>query len=616
MTLAKNMMLINRFRINNELSQGGMGTVYHAFDTNLQTPVAIKVNAFQSKQAAMQFEREALILAKLRHPSLPRVIQHFQENDNQFLVMDFIEGQDLWQIIRKQRRPLSNEQAITCIMQICDAVTYLHNQSPPIIHRDIKPQNIKITPDGHAVLVDFGIAKEQISGEKTMTGAQGVTPGFSPPEQYGGSGGTGSFSDIYSLGATLYALIAGQAPPDSIQLMMNKQKFAPVNIDPNINPKLSQTIGWAMELQTTQRPSTVQLWQQRLQQFHTPKDATSTPSNPLATLKTVKTPVKATQVSLVDEQGRKYIIEPQKRLLIGRLSSCDIQVNSPKVSRRHASVAMLGQSYYLYDEGSSNGTFINGQKVAQKGAEFRPGDVISIGRGSELRVEQTTVSTPSPAMSEAAQPTPAAVPLSTSPASDGPKNWDDTELGGIAGMTQMLTINIAKKVEGMSNIQIAALAIGLIGGMVLATLLGGNFIRVNFPSLWLLFPFYYIAGPLAYIFSQRKGTAALVHIPTHIFILAITLWPNIPYLAIILSGIIGGATMEGLFAITKLPDWVRYPGGVTLANAFSLLVLVLTQPQTNYRYGEVIGALLVGFFVYFISQTYKGVQKARTTLRS
>jgi serine/threonine protein kinase/photosystem II stability/assembly factor-like uncharacterized protein len=265
MPLPEDTFLENRYRIDGLLAHGGMGAIYRAFDTNLNTPVAIKENFFQTPQAINQFKREALILARLRHPALPRVTHHFSFEGQQYLVMDFVEGKNLWEIVKKQGYPLEENQAINYMVQVCEAVSYLHRQTPPIIHRDIKPQNIKITPDDRAILVDFGIAKESAPGSRTQTGAQGVTPGFSPPEQYSGMGTTPA-SDVYSLGSTLYAVLTGKKPPDSVSLMVGGAKFrTPDEINVKLSHEVSQAIVDAMQVKPDDRPKSVAAWQKELE---------------------------------------------------------------------------------------------------------------------------------------------------------------------------------------------------------------------------------------------------------------------------------------------------------------------------------------------------------------
>jgi formylglycine-generating enzyme required for sulfatase activity len=209
-------ILHNRYRIVKLLGQGGFGTMYRAWDMTLGRPCALKQNLDAAPEIQRQFLREAKILANLNHPNLPRVIDYFIEGPGQYLVMDFIEGRDLQEMLEERGAPLAEDQVLPWIRQICDALTYLHTQKPPIIHRDVKPANIRITPAGSAVLVDFGIAKAYEAGSKTTRGAQAVSPGFSPYEQYG-KGATDARTDVYALGATLYTLLTGTEPPESVQ---------------------------------------------------------------------------------------------------------------------------------------------------------------------------------------------------------------------------------------------------------------------------------------------------------------------------------------------------------------------------------------------------------------
>ncbi len=224
-SLEKRTILENRYRIRRLLSQGGMGAVYLAVDTRFKTPVAIKENFVQTgpgldrEASKRQFEAEATVLNGLHHPNLPRVTDLFIAGERQYLVMDFIEGPDLWAKIESQGQPLAEREALEIIIQVCQALIYLHQQEPPVLHRDIKPQNIKVTPEGRVVLVDFGLAKVGGPDVKTHLGARGWTDGFSPPEQYMGSQRTTPASDIYALGATLYALLTGvEKPPASTGL--------------------------------------------------------------------------------------------------------------------------------------------------------------------------------------------------------------------------------------------------------------------------------------------------------------------------------------------------------------------------------------------------------------
>jgi serine/threonine protein kinase len=222
MPLADGSILHDRYRIDGQLGKGGMGAVYLAFDMTLQIKVALKENLNVNPESERQFKREATLLATLRHPHLPRVTDHFILEGRQYLVMDYIEGEDLH--TRQAHQPATVEEVLRWGDSLCDALQYLHTREPSIIHRDIKPANIKLPPDGNVVLVDFGIAK--IYGGQTTTGARGLTPGFSPPEQYGGSR-TSAASDQYALAATLYSLLVGRPPADSIERIMKKQDLIP-----------------------------------------------------------------------------------------------------------------------------------------------------------------------------------------------------------------------------------------------------------------------------------------------------------------------------------------------------------------------------------------------------
>ncbi|HEY2962219.1 MAG TPA: protein kinase [Pyrinomonadaceae bacterium] len=211
-------ILQGRYRIVRQLGQGGMGAVYEAVDQRLDTTVALKETLFADERLRKQFEREARLLARLHHPALPRVSDHFAEGDGQFLVMQFIPGDDLSEMMTRKRGPFPADQVLTWADQLLDALDYLHTQEPQIVHRDIKPQNLKLTSRGQIILLDFGLAKGQagdISRVTTSASIFGYTPNYAPLEQIQGLG-TDSRSDLYSLGATLYHLMTGVKPPDAL----------------------------------------------------------------------------------------------------------------------------------------------------------------------------------------------------------------------------------------------------------------------------------------------------------------------------------------------------------------------------------------------------------------
>lgn len=245
--LSVNQVIHNRYRVERLVGQGGFGAVYQVWDMQLDVTCALKENFETSPAAQSQFIHEATILAGLQHPTLPRVIDSFSlPGQGQYMVMDFVEGEDLKSRLEKIGTFLPVSQVIPWILQIADALAYLHSQKPPVIHRDLKPENIIITPGGQAKLVDFGVAKIYDPVLKTTTGARAVTPGYSPPEQYG-HGTTDPRSDIYALGATLYTLLTNKEPVESVQRTLRVPLVSPRLINPLISPSLDSAILKAME---------------------------------------------------------------------------------------------------------------------------------------------------------------------------------------------------------------------------------------------------------------------------------------------------------------------------------------------------------------------------------
>lgn len=243
-------LLHKRYRIVEILGQGGMGAVYRAVDENLGVEVAVKENLYTSDEYVRQFRLEAVILANLRHPNLPRVTDSFViAGQGQYLVMDFIKGEDLRQRLEKSG-PISQEETILVGAAMCDALHYLHTSNPSVIHRDVKPGNVRITPDGHIYLVDFGLAKLVKGGQVTNTAARAITPGYSPPEQYG-TAGTDARTDVYSLGATLYAALTGFIPEDGLVRAMDNIELVPLR---RCNPKISRKLANAIEKAMAVRP--------------------------------------------------------------------------------------------------------------------------------------------------------------------------------------------------------------------------------------------------------------------------------------------------------------------------------------------------------------------------
>ncbi|NPV77251.1 MAG: protein kinase [Anaerolineae bacterium] len=270
MTLEIGSVLYNRYHIEEIIAKGGMGAIYRATDESLGVSVAIKENLYPSDDSSRQFRREATILASLRHPNLPRVTDHFVIPDQgQYLVMDFIDGEDLRTRLDREG-PLPEDEVIRIGVAICDALSHLHNRPTPIVHRDIKPGNIKISTSGQVYLVDFGLAKFSQTGVSTTSGAQALTPGYAPPEQYGQ--GTEPRSDIYSFGASLYAMLTNKLPEDGLARAMGNATLTPVSTyNPKVSQKLSQIIEKAMAVQPEDRYQTADDFKQALMELLPPE---------------------------------------------------------------------------------------------------------------------------------------------------------------------------------------------------------------------------------------------------------------------------------------------------------------------------------------------------------
>lgn len=221
--LAPNTLLQNRYLIVHLIGKGGMGEVYLAVDQRLGSAVALKRTFYAGdEQLGNAFEREARTLARLRHAVLPKVSDHFIENGNQFLVMEHISGDDLSKRLITTQKAFPLSWVLFWADQLLDALAYLHSHEPPIIHRDIKPQNLKLTDENNIVLLDFGLSKNSVTqstgASGTTTGGSsvvGYTPHYAPMEQIRGTG-TSPRSDIYSLSATLYQLLTNVVPPDAL----------------------------------------------------------------------------------------------------------------------------------------------------------------------------------------------------------------------------------------------------------------------------------------------------------------------------------------------------------------------------------------------------------------
>lgn len=272
-------ILRERYKIYQVVGRGGMGCVYQAEDLRLDGRLcAIKeiqpdlaADEETQRQTHEQFHREASVLARLDHPNLPKVSDFFSEAGRDFLLMDYVPGHNLKEIMDASRREglkLPEERVLEWADQLCNALAYLHRQNPLVLHRDIKPGNIKLTPGGLLKLVDFGLVKLLAPDEtRTVTVLQGRgTALYTPLEQYGGdTGHTDVRSDIYSLGATLYHLLTNEPPPEAKQRFLKPGSLRSVSsIRPGTGRRTARAIEWALALHPDERPSNITEFRQAL----------------------------------------------------------------------------------------------------------------------------------------------------------------------------------------------------------------------------------------------------------------------------------------------------------------------------------------------------------------
>ncbi len=268
-------LLHARYRIRERIGQGGAGSIYLADDTRLEGRLcALKEVEYDRalpedirEEARQQFLREATILARLDHPNLPKVSDFFSSGPRDYLVMDYVPGEDLRTIMLEARRNktfLPEEEVLRWARQIGNALAYLHGLQPAIVHRDIKPSNLKMTPSGLIKLVDFGLVKVMSPDEEmTITVIQGQgTALYTPLEQYGSDEThTDTRTDIYSYGATLYHLLTNEPPPDARKRFIQPASLvAPRDINPSISPRTEKAILWAMALHPDDRPASIEIF--------------------------------------------------------------------------------------------------------------------------------------------------------------------------------------------------------------------------------------------------------------------------------------------------------------------------------------------------------------------
>lgn len=267
-----------RYKVIRQLGKGGFGSVFLAQDTRLKCEVALKQTLHTGNLSVRAFEREAKLLANLRHPSLPYVLDYFAENGEYFFVMEYIKGDDLEVSLR--RHTFSFDEVCKIALQLFEALDYLHTQKTPIIHKDLKPANLKLTERGYLKVLDFGLSKGSagLMSTNPRTVMRGHTPAFAPPEQLTGST-TDERSDLYSAAATLYFLVGGVTPPNGQKRAVDKAFGKPdslglvSSINKDVPVEFARILNDALAISPDDRPDSAEkvldslgLWQEEAEE--------------------------------------------------------------------------------------------------------------------------------------------------------------------------------------------------------------------------------------------------------------------------------------------------------------------------------------------------------------
>ena len=275
--------LLGRYRLIAAIGQGGMGSVQLAEDRRLPgRQCALKAHRPPAAQTPAEartdldrFAQEARLLAQLDHPALPKVSDHFEHDGVGYLVMDYVPGQDLAAVLADalaRDRKLPVDAVLGWADDLCGALAYLHRLDPPVVHRDVKPANVKLTPDGQLKLVDFGLAQRlAVAGGPTMTVIGGGSRAYQPLEQYGDAPVVDPRADVYAAGATLLHLLTGRAPESAQERFM--RRTGPLDVAalrPDVPPAVVEVLAAAMALHPDDRPADAAMLRARLRQAQRP----------------------------------------------------------------------------------------------------------------------------------------------------------------------------------------------------------------------------------------------------------------------------------------------------------------------------------------------------------
>lgn len=427
-------MLANRFKVIRLISdEGGMARVYEVQDTRDARGQSWALKQFRPKEKPTEhaemlklFDQEADRLKALSHRNIPQFCARFSEGGEAFLVLEYIAGRPLSTILRQRGGHIGESEVLRWSVQICDVLDYLHNRQPPIIYRDLKPDNLMITDDGVVKVIDFGIARTFKQGKKKDTMLMG-TEGYAPPEAYG-TEQSDARADIYALGATIYHLLSNQSPPYA---RLPGEVASVRTLNPAITQAVAEVVARAMKKDRDQRFRSAAEMKRVLTGILPGAGAAVDPPRPpiiLAPQKPAPT-VGSTRLcprcSNSCRSGARFcpacgfsllgvtpallrLTQPygfhwerplpkDQPMLIGRtagagMSGLDLSFydKDNTISRNHASIAVAGAGYILMDLGSKNGTRLNGRPVpSNTPTPLHNGDFIQLGGAVVLQFKLT-----------------------------------------------------------------------------------------------------------------------------------------------------------------------------------------------------------------------------------
>lgn len=412
-------ILNNRYQIIKKLGKGGNSRVYLARDLQTEDSLfAMKqmsveyIDYDQYLKAMQDFNREAEILSKLEHPSIPALHDFFLMEGDFFLAIQYIEGNTLENILNDSPKNFLEEKQVTeWGIQLCDTLNYLHSLTPPMIYRDLKPANIIFNEKFHQIfLIDFGIARFVKPSVNQVTAIG--TFGYAPPELLQGK--VVPESDIYSLGATMYHLLTGFIPELPDLTFSCAIRVLPKKINKDISSEMEQILVKALSINPEKRFSSAIEMKTALDKHldnlinhklteESALDTLNYPPNEWSSDKKLTKPLKINGRLKIYHQKQKiaeFLIKQgsysigRQDLVKGTIPDIDLSLvdRSGKVSREHAKITKLSGHYYFEDVGSTHGSLLNGEKIStQEKRLLRSGDRIGVGETTiEFIIEKGT----------------------------------------------------------------------------------------------------------------------------------------------------------------------------------------------------------------------------------